>query len=752
MNPSASSNPLARWRLAETAGREVVDEVTGRRDRIHSAVPEPAAACGRDPLRRPGPALDLDGYSTWITRPAAHVPHTECLTVDVWFAPAADGAAGLVSRLSGEPVRGYHLGLLDDGRPVFRIAVADGVREAASSRPLRHGVWNHCAGTYDAATGEGRLYVDGVLASTAHGAPAPLLAPDADLRIGRGPGHGAGEFCADAACGLLGPVTLYGDALAPSEVAALQRKPPSAAPDVRVPARRFADDPHRPGYHFMPPRHWMNEPHAPLHHQGLHHIFYQHNPRGPYWSRITWGHAVSKDLVTWRHLPTALTPATVPVAPQGIWSGSATTGPDGTPALFFTAGDDRRTPNQCVGLARPADTDDVDLTRWVTRPAPVVELDTTLRAGDGDRQGPVLAGEFRDPFVWREDGSWFMLVGSGVEGVGGTCLLYESGDLEQWSLVGPFTVGDVSLHPETGVMWELPVLLPLGTDERGRTRHVFLVSPWWPEPGPHSLTYAWYWIGTWDAASRTWTPDDPVPRHFDYGAHFTGPTGTVDAAGRALLWSIAQDRRSDADHHRSGWAHNAGLPLQLSLGDDGDLRIAPVAELSSLREPPLLDLRDVSAAEAGAVLASCVRGDMLEIALEAELPDSARLELAVRRSPDGHEATSVTYDAARGAFGVDRSRTGGTCPEVVDVREGPLALKEGLLSLRVFVDRSMVEAYANERRSITTRTYPARPDALGLALTADSEVRVRRLTVWPLRPADAEQQPTATATAASDAS
>ncbi|HEY5836465.1 GH32 C-terminal domain-containing protein [Streptomyces sp.] len=621
-----------------------------------------------------------------------------------------------------------------DGRPAFQVGRGDVLLEAQSAEALPLGAWSHCAGTYDATTGEARLYVDGHLAGTARRPPAAVAATAVDLQIGRSSRAARiGEvFRSGVACGLLGPVSIHGRALDAAEVAARQRPMP-AEPDLTVPAERFAGDPHRPVYHFLPPRHWMNEPHAPLHHQGLHHIFYQRNPLGPYWSRITWGHAVSEDLVNWRHLPDALTPDTVPVAPDGIWSGSATVDGDGAPVLFFTAGDDRRTPNQAVGLARGAG-GGRELTRWTPGPSPVVELDPSLGTG----HGPVVAGQFRDPFVWREGGSWFMLVGAGVEGVGGTALLYESGDLERWSQVGPFMVGDAGRRPETGVMWELPILLPLGADAQGRPKHVFLVSPWWPAPGPHSLTYAWYWIGTWDAAARTWTPDDPAPRHFDYGAHFTGPTGTVDAAGRALLWSIAQDRRGDADHHRSGWAHNAGLPLELSLGEDGDLRIAPVTELAGLRGPAHLDLHAPSVEEAAAALAT-VSGDLLELRLEAALSGSARVELQVRRSPDGQERTVIAYDAAREAFGVDRTRTGGASPEVAPVREGPLRLAGGRLRLRVFLDRSMVEAYANEQRSITTRTYPTRQDALGLALATDGEATVHRLTVWPLTPATTEQ-------------
>ncbi|MBN6052627.1 glycoside hydrolase family 32 protein, partial [Nonomuraea sp. RK-328] len=369
----------------------------------------------------------------------------------------------------------------------------------------------------------------------------------------------------------------------------------------------------------------------------------------------------------------------VKFSPDGIWSGSATYDADGRPVLFFTAGND----GQSVGLARST-----DLVRWTA--------EHVLATPEGHT-------EFRDPFVWKDGARWFMLVGA-EHPRGGTALLYWSDDLTDWTFHGPFAVGDFARLPETGIMWELPLLLPLGDSGK----HVFMASPWWRGESPHWLTYAWYWIGEWDATTMTWTPDHPDPRHFDYGAHFTGPTGTVDQDGRTLLWSIAQDRRTDEEHEAAGWAHNAGLPLELTLGEDGDLRIAPVAELAVLRGP--------------AFTGEEVSGDLLEVHLVADLAADARIELQVRRSPDGAEATTLFYDAGRQAFG-----TGD--------REGPLPLDDGRLRLRVFVDRSMVEAYANERRSITTRAYPTRSDALGLALITRGTITVRELTVWPLRPA-----------------
>jgi len=114
-----------------------------------------------------------------------------------------------------------------------------------------------------------------------------------------------------------------------------------------------------------------------------------------------------------------------------------------------------------------------------------------------------------------------------------------------------------------------------------------------------------------------------------------------------------------------------------------------------------------------------------------ELRDAQRVGVGFRRSPDGAEETLLLYDAPRQRVLIDRTRSSLAADVPKEGHSGPLALEDGVLRLRLFLDCSMVEAYLNGRRSITSRVYPSRDGALGLRLLSEGgSAHVRELDVW----------------------
>lgn len=109
------------------------------------------------------------------------------------------------------------------------------------------------------------------------------------------------------------------------------------SPETKNPVALGYNEPHRPQFHFSPPSHWMNDPNGMVYYEGEYHLFYQHYPDSSVWGPMHWGHAVSKDLVRWEHLPIALYPDSLGYIFSGSavvdWKNTSGLGQNGKPPL-----------------------------------------------------------------------------------------------------------------------------------------------------------------------------------------------------------------------------------------------------------------------------------------------------------------------------------------------------------------------------------------------------------------------------------
>jgi len=466
-------------------------------------------------------------------------------------------------------------------------------------------------------------------------------------------------------------------------------------------ARRLAADPHRPRYHFLPRAHWMNDPNGPIFWNGEYHMFYQHNPNGAFWGTMHWGHAVSRDLVHWKHLPIALAPTPRGPDKNGVFTGCAVIN-KGVPTLVYTGVSPEV---QCLA------TSDDAMIEWKKHPQnPVIA---------SPPEGLEVTG-FRDPCVWWEDDLWHMVIGSGFKGVGGMALLYTSEDLVKWTYHHPLVVGKMDPQARgdnpvaTGEMWECPDFFPLGS------KHVLIVS---------TQGTTRYFVGTY--AERKFHPEREG--QIDFGAYYA-PKSMLDANGRRILWGWIQERRGDAAQRRAGWSGVLSLPRVPSLDTDGTLRMDPVPELGALRGRSHR-FRDLRVTPIEPALLQGVSGDGLEIAAEFAPGDAEEIGLRVRSSPDLSEQTLILYDRKNRHLKVDQEKSSLSPEEVRGVTSGLFELAAGeTLKLRVFLDGSVVEVFANGRACLTDRVYPTRADSLSLGLvTRGGSARHLHLDVWQMR-------------------
>ena len=454
-------------------------------------------------------------------------------------------------------------------------------------------------------------------------------------------------------------------------------------------AALVAHDRFRPAYHFLCASRFMNDPNGCVQFAGRYHMFFQHIPymdvpNAP--MRVGWGHAVSADLVHWEQWPIALMPGPGTSELNVVASGGCVIA-DGLPTIVYTG----ISPNgQVQSLARSFD----GMRTWRRFAGnPVVPKPPALTG---------LEDGFRDPFVWREGEQWRMIVGSGLRGQGGTVLLYASADLLTWEFLGPLCTG----MGADCFQWECPNFFRLGDD------WVLVVSPLL-----HSLPSlrgpVQYAVGRYDG--RRFEPGPWQTLDVGGPTAFYAPNSLEDDRGRRIQWGWLMGGGTPG----LPWNGMLTLPRQLTLAPDRHLQIAPVAEVDTLRDAVLADIH-AQQLKPGESLDVC-RGTQFDAVLKVKKAKQGRIQLALFQSAAGDQATTVTLDLATGKL---------ACGD----KSGIAAFGAGdTVTLRVLVDRSVIEVYVDQRTVMSLRAYPAENDAGFRLDAADAPVEVSRIQVWRMK-------------------
>ena len=479
---------------------------------------------------------------------------------------------------------------------------------------------------------------------------------------------------------------------------------------------RLMNDPHRPRYHFVTPEGVCRpfDPNGAIFWQGRYHLFYIfQNPDLPH-SGHCWGHASSIDLLHWTHHPTALVPGAEDPE-KGIFSGCALVNKEGVPTLVYLGVDS----GICV-----ANSVDENLIEWKKSPHnPVIPI---------PREGDPGFGEYivHDPHVWLEGDTYYAVLNGRSQW--DTLHLFKSSDLTNWEYLHPF-YEPKSEWTETDEDCACPDFFSLGD------KHMILCIS-------HKLGCRYY-LGRYQ--DEKFYPEDHQRMNWPGGSCFA-PESSLDDGGRRIFWAWALDLPGPGAQSTE-WSGTMTLPRVLSLDAGGDLVIEPASELENLR----LNGRELGSIHLPAdreIVIDKVRGDSLELTLEIEPQEAHELGLVVRRSPDGEEATVIAYVPEEKVLKIDFSKSSLdkslkypiVCvrppqddPGTV-VQEAPFELGSGeSLKLRLFLDRSILEVFANGRQCLTQRIYPTRDDSLGIALySKGGDARVVVLNVWEMTAAN----------------
>jgi len=492
---------------------------------------------------------------------------------------------------------------------------------------------------------------------------------------------------------------------------------PTASAADRPPT--LYSEPYRPQYHFSPATNWINDPNGLVYLDGEYHLFFQYNPQGDKWGHMSWGHAVSADLVHWRELPVAI--------PEDdrymIFSGSVVVdshdssgfgSPAAAPLVAIYTGAE----HAAGGLQNQQLAYSLDRGRSWTKYAanPVLDMGSS---------------SFRDPKVfWYAPGNtWIM---AAVLSDRHQVVLFSSADLKHWTHLSEFGPAGA-----TDGAWECPDLFPLRVNgNAANLRWVLKLDVF--RSAIAAGSGAQYFIGRFDGTEFHAETD---ARWLDYGMDFYAAASWAhlpDAESRHVWIAWMNSHHYAQEIPTAPWRGAMTLPREVSLrSESGALKLlqAPVAALTELRGRH----RRLSTLRLGneplRIRKPADDGKQLEI-LAQFAPQSAQ-EFGLKVFVGAGEETLIGYDVPSGMLFVDRSRSGKIpAPIFAERRAAPLAPRRGLIKLHIFLDRSSVEIFANDGERVMTEQIFASTGSDGIELYAKGgSARLQSLDLWEMQSA-----------------
>ena len=466
---------------------------------------------------------------------------------------------------------------------------------------------------------------------------------------------------------------------------------------------------YRPQYHFSPPKNWINDPNGLVYFDDEYHLFYQYNPFGNVWGHMTWGHAVSKNLVNWTHLPPAIPEE------NGIMIFSGTVVVDKQNSSGF-AGKSGKVPMVAIYTGHQEGLNQSQHLAY--------SLDKG-RTWTKYNKNPILdlgKKDFRDPkvFWYEQDKKWVMVVALPLEK---KIQFYRSQNLKDWTYMSDFgPAGD------TSGIWECPDLFRVPVQHsRNEYKWVLMHSP---------APYMQYFVGDFDGTSfKNESPTGNILRP-DHGPDYYAaivynnlPQGSAPVSiGWINNWNYANEIPV------SPWKGAMSIPrtIQLKKTDGSWIMIqSPVTAIEKQRTSPV-------PMEKGSINESKILsgiGSTWE--LDMELTVSQTGKTGLRIGEKSKPACEIYYDPVTRMLYLDRG-TGNAFQnaafEKLNQFHVPVSLTENKLALRIFFDNSIIEVFLNGGEKVmTAQVFPAQENPVVELFSEGTGANINKLTAWRLK-------------------
>lgn len=449
---------------------------------------------------------------------------------------------------------------------------------------------------------------------------------------------------------------------------------------------------HRPEYHYLPEKNWMNDPNATIYFEGKHHLFFQYNPTDWHWGNLHWGHATSEDLLHWEHEPVALTPDKAR-GETDCYSGCSYIH-NGKIELFYTS----------VGKENHCQYDGSQ--QWVAvtedgKHWKQIEENPVMRIEPEYNGGKKLT-EWRDPFVFRWKGKTYALVAGVVDNKYSAVHIYTSEDMRKWTYVNEFFRNNCAEE-----VIECPNVVIFGD------KVLFIHSYW-------DIRVLHYYVGTINDAMQLETYHKG---EVDYGNFFASQI-SFDDAGRTFLWGWLREDPRRGIYTDGEWAGVQAIPRVISISEKNELVMQRLPEFDTLRrEEEKVQLKDFTGEKVFQTRSGTVE-------IKAVIKGDGVFAFRLLDSGDGREYTDIIFNPAEGIYyapieessllkGVDKRPLFGTFPKSEN--------HETVID--ILLDNSVAEVFVGDRSTMSLRIYPTL-EGQGIRFLAKDKIEEADISVY----------------------
>lgn len=697
---AVAQDTLAYWGFNETVGGTTKEAITKTDFAITSKWPVIERVDGVKQK-----ALRSDGYAVFVEgSPSINYP-VDFFSVSFWLALETFpvNTAAVWSAFDPSTNKGAYIGVDRFGRLSVTITVTGQVITFVSATRLEHYKWAYVAVNVDALNGSCKAFLNKAEIINENFTPGGLTWSNTKTYLGRKTTTEKQDiFPLNYLNGIYDEIVIRKTLLTSTQMAEdYAQFNPSNPPTLATPASRFANDFHRPKYHPIPQSGWANESHGLIYHEGMYHMFFQKNGNGPFFSQQNWGHLTSSDLITWEEKQPALFPQ-LGWESVGTWSGHLVRDNAGKPTIIYTAVDGIK-----AGIGSAQSTG--DLLKWERHPSNPLIASSPVQYPNRD---------FRDPYVFKEGNTWYMIVGSGLQSPAtGTVFLYKSSDLVSWQLIRPLLTDQAAVG-DVGIFWEMPVFWKFGN------RYMLLVNKTPQGPVP---ARAFYWVG--DFASEDYVTNGKGFRNLDIINSLLSPSVNLDAENRVTAIGIIPDLLPGSEQYENGWAHVFSLPRAWRMENDS-LYQSPHPNIDSRRKNKIT--RTDLSLNPSTFRYLNVRGLQAEIRTTIHPGTASKVGFVVGMNENNTEFTRIYYDYSKQAFVVDRSRSSINTNTPRDIQTEPFPVVANQpIDWHVYIDGSVVEVFVNNKWAFATRIFPVSQNSNIIDLFAEGgDALAKDIQLW----------------------